>query len=314
ALYAGLTRLERARPHLRVGEALEGLGGAATPEGVARLTHHFGLSARIGGADRAVRYATMAAEQATAQHAHERAVEFWEQALAATTGPRYPLLIELGRARRLTGDTEGAREILEEAITAATRAGDTPAVIRAATVFGGITVWNWRPCGVVDQAMVDRLSKLLAGETLTDAQRAGLLGTLGLELYYGPRRAEGREYARQAVEMARRIGDTDLLAHGGAGRLDRRLPAADLGAGRGRAGHARHGDDAGADPAVRPPVAGHRHRRLVLRLDPCGGREAGREHRPRRPGRGARSGRDPQLRAGTLDHLGRMYTLTTKQR
>jgi hypothetical protein len=69
--------------------------------------------------------------------AHDRAVRYWEQTLAAAGAERYPLLIELGRARRRAGDLGRARADLREAIAAATRAGDTAAVVDAAAVFGG---------------------------------------------------------------------------------------------------------------------------------------------------------------------------------
>jgi tetratricopeptide (TPR) repeat protein len=210
-LYAALTRLERARLHLRVGEAFEAMDAARTPEGVTRLAYHFGLSARIGGSEPAVRYAGLAARHATAQHAHDRAVQYWEQALAAAGAERYPLLIELGRARRRAGDLGRARTDLQEAIAAATRAGDTAAAVDAATVFGGFTVWILRPYGVVDDALVTVLSGLL-DRPLAGAERAAILGTLGPELYYGPRRAEGRRYTTEAVELARRTADVTLLA------------------------------------------------------------------------------------------------------
>jgi len=41
-------------------------------------------------------------------------------------------------------------------------------------------------------------------------RRAALLGTLGVELYYGDRRPEGRRYAAEAVELAREHGDNEL--------------------------------------------------------------------------------------------------------
>jgi tetratricopeptide (TPR) repeat protein len=38
-----------------------------------------------------------------------------------------------------------------------------------------------------------------------------MLGTLGVELYYGPQRAEGEQYAARAVELARPLDDPALL-------------------------------------------------------------------------------------------------------
>ncbi|WP_155360046.1 AfsR/SARP family transcriptional regulator [Acrocarpospora macrocephala] len=213
ALYAGLDRLAKARLHLRAGEALESTGGESAPLPV--LAHHFALAARVGGAARAVSYAARAARQATAQLAFDEAVELWQQALAAY-GPGDPaergaLLIELGRARRATGDVIGAHATLAEAIDLAAGIGDRTAMAEAAMVFGGVTVWNWRSYGTVDDRMVAVLEDLLAGE-LPAEQRAALLGTLSLELHYGPRRAEGERHAAAAVEIARQNGDVALRA------------------------------------------------------------------------------------------------------
>ncbi|WP_182874755.1 AfsR/SARP family transcriptional regulator [Microbispora sp. H10670] len=218
ALYAGLGRLDKARLHLHVAEALESLpvtlpGG----DGTARLpvlAHHFAMAARVGGADKAVGYAARAARQATAQRAYDEAVELWEKALLAL-GRRDParrcrLLIELGRSLRVVGDVARARAALEEAIALAEDTGDREALVEAVAVFGTLSVWNWRSYGVVDDHTVALLEKLLAGP-LDDARRAALLGTLGIELNYGPRRAEGEAMVVEALEIARRTGDSALL-------------------------------------------------------------------------------------------------------
>ncbi|MFI5956638.1 BTAD domain-containing putative transcriptional regulator [Cryptosporangium sp. NPDC051539] len=211
ALYVGLSRLQRARLHRRVGEALE----PRAADRPAELAHHFGLAARVGSSAKAVRYAMLAARQAAGQRAHPEAVEFWELALAALerNGPvrRRDLLIDLGRARRACSDTEGARQALDEAVQLALADGDENAVIEAVTVFGGVTAWNWRPYGVVDERMVQILRDRVDAPGLTDAQRAAMLGTLGVELYYGPQRAEGEQHAARAVGLARPLNDPALL-------------------------------------------------------------------------------------------------------
>ncbi|WP_327046903.1 AAA family ATPase [Microbispora sp. NBC_01189] len=217
ALYSGLSRRQRAQLHGRVGEAIESLRWGEAASRLPALAHHFALAARVGHAGKAVAYAVQAAGQATARLAYDEAVLYWEQALdACAAGPpatRCSLLIGLGRARRVTGDVDGARSALDEAVTLATALGDDAAVIEAATVFGGVTLWNWRSYGVVDERMVtvleDQLSRL---DPEAAATRAELLGTLAVELYYGERRGEGRRHALEAVELARRTGDTRLLA------------------------------------------------------------------------------------------------------
>ncbi|MFC0861535.1 BTAD domain-containing putative transcriptional regulator [Sphaerimonospora cavernae] len=221
ALYLGLNRRQRAQLHGRVGTAVEALARGDLVSRLPVLAHHFGLAARVGYAGKATSYATQAARQAAARLAYDEAVGYWERALDASAAERMSghasercaLLIELGRARRLTGDVDGARAALDEAVTLAAALGDDDAVIEAAAVFGGVALWQWRPYGVVDERMVgvleDQLHRLDLRE---DVRRAELLGTLGVELYYGERRPEGRLYALEAVELARNTGDPRLLA------------------------------------------------------------------------------------------------------
>ncbi|MBG0828906.1 AAA family ATPase [Planomonospora sp. ID67723] len=214
-LYAALGRVEAARLHLRIGEALESLPAHDESRRAADLAHHFGRAIRVGGRAKAVEHASNAARKAAAQLAHDEAVGLWELAMAALpagdASARCAVLTALGQARRTVGDADGARRDLEQAVELARRSGDREALIAAIGVFGGQSVWNWRPYGVVDERMVAVLEELLAGP-LQERQRAALLGTLGVELFYGPRRAEGERLALEGVGLARRIGDPLLTA------------------------------------------------------------------------------------------------------
>ncbi|MEV7013220.1 BTAD domain-containing putative transcriptional regulator [Streptosporangium sp. NPDC051022] len=210
-LYAGLGRLEQARLHLRAGEALESLPGGENTARLTSLAHHFAMAARVGGAAKAVRYAAAAAGEATARRAYDEAVRLWERALALAPEDRCELLIGYGRALRDVGDLQRAREALEEAIDLAARTGNRSAMVEAVAVFGCLSVWNWQPYGVVDTRMVAFLDDLLR-EPLDAADRVVVLGTLAVEVNYGPRRAEGERMAAEAVELAREIGDPVLLA------------------------------------------------------------------------------------------------------
>ena len=66
-----------------------------------------------------------------------------------------------------------------------------------------MTVWNWRPHGMVDDDMVALLEDLLVErDAATDADdrvTARLLGTLGIELAFGPD-DRGVQAAQRAVE------------------------------------------------------------------------------------------------------------------
>ncbi|MFG1943188.1 BTAD domain-containing putative transcriptional regulator [Nonomuraea sp. NPDC048826] len=210
ALDTGLTRLERARLHLRAAGHLERAGADA-----ALLAAHFAAAAPLAPAGKAVGYATEAAHQAADRHGYQEAVALWELALAhlppGDSLARCRTLTGLGQARRAVGDAEGAFRDLTEAIAQAQRIGDRAALVRAVSVFGAPAVWNWRPYGFVDDDLADVLENLLAGP-LDDHDRAALLGTLGVELHYGARRAEGERLAAEAVELARAICDPALLA------------------------------------------------------------------------------------------------------
>ena len=219
ALYAELSRLQLARIHRRVGEAMETLHRSSDPGTMGRLAEHFAMAARIGAADKAVDYAARAAAMAESQFAYDEAVGFLETALAAvdpTAGQallrRCQLLIELGRAKRTRGDLIGARAAMEEAVGIARQLGDDGLLSQAATLFGGITMWNWRGYGETDPVMITTLEDLVARlEPTETVRRASLLGTLGVELFYSDRQPDGERYATQAVELARAAGDPDLL-------------------------------------------------------------------------------------------------------
>ncbi|WP_433611033.1 BTAD domain-containing putative transcriptional regulator [Prescottella agglutinans] len=218
-VYGNISRVSRARTHLRVGYALRDVGDPTESGRFGRMAHHFAKAARVGGGELAVRYASAAAEQATSALAFDDAVTFLELALSILRGSseevlrqRYSTLLALGKAKRAIGDVVGAHSDLDRAVTLAAQLGDDLAVIDAATVFGVVTLWNWRYYGVVDHAMVRILEGGLATVGDTDpVRKASLLGTLGVELYYGDRRGEGRQFAAEAVDLARRFGDRELL-------------------------------------------------------------------------------------------------------
>ncbi|MEV4508483.1 BTAD domain-containing putative transcriptional regulator [Dactylosporangium sp. NPDC049525] len=219
-LYGTLTRLQRSRLHLRVGEALEAFDRPDDPALLGRLVHHFTMAARLGGAGRAVRYARRAADLAMAQLAYDEAAGYLESALGAldptrpgATADRCRLLVQLGVARRAGGDLAGTRAVLDEALTLARQLGDDGLTMDAATLFGGVTLWTWRPYLVVDERMIGILRDQLARLDGTDPhRRAVLLGTLAVELYHSPDRPAGEAHAEEAVALARRTGDPDVLA------------------------------------------------------------------------------------------------------
>jgi DNA-binding SARP family transcriptional activator len=80
-LYEGLAAARRTLLHRRVAEGLEALRGAGPEPPLAELAHHFCRAGDPAVRDRAVDYATRAAEGASALLAHEHAVALYSDAL-----------------------------------------------------------------------------------------------------------------------------------------------------------------------------------------------------------------------------------------
>jgi DNA-binding SARP family transcriptional activator len=247
-LVADLPALRRARLHARLGQALEQRGGAAPGDVLLeRLAHHFVEALPVTGPGPARRYSAAAARAARARLAHGEAAAHTRRALhsldptepdAART--RHDLLTALGNDLLRSGQLTEAREVVAEAITVARHLDDRACLAEAAAVWGSVTLWNWRPHGVVDDDMVALLDDLIrareGGGADDERMTARLLGTLGVELAFGPD-DRGVRAAGRAVELGRTIGDPELLGRalnnfslavwGRPGAAELRLAAAD---------------------------------------------------------------------------------------
>ena len=130
SLLAGLDPPALASLHLRVGQALETERDAGVPVTAAQLADHF-ARAGPGATEAAVRYAALAAADATQRLAHEEAARHWARALEALDAAAAPdatrrtgLLLELAAARRRAGDLAGSRLACLQAAELARRAAD----------------------------------------------------------------------------------------------------------------------------------------------------------------------------------------------
>jgi tetratricopeptide (TPR) repeat protein len=241
-LVAGTGRLPAARLHAQVARALETRNGAG-PADVERLAHHYFHAVPVTGTEPARRCATAAAEAARGRLAHTEAAAHTRRALSllgagGDAAERHDLLVALGDDLLRSGRLQEAQDVVAEALAVGRALGDQERLAEAASVWGGVTLWNWRPYGVVDSELVTLLESLASRAGDEDpALRARLLGTLGVELAYSDRRAEGVGYAVRAVELARELGDPALLgrtlnnyglvAWGSSDRVPRRMAAAD---------------------------------------------------------------------------------------
>ena len=217
-LYHELGSVRRIELHRAVGVALEQLSAGRPDTYLAELARHWlaatpDVGAVAEDATKAAGYADRAGRQTMASLAYEEAIEHFAGALRAINLTddrvhRCELSISLGEAQRCAGDP-AYRETLLAAGQLATVLGDAERSARAAlTNQRGI----FSRYGQVDleraKALEDAL-RLVGPED--SSMRAQLLGSLASELQFAndDRR---HELGREALEVARRLGDEVTLA------------------------------------------------------------------------------------------------------
>jgi len=217
SILEGLDPGARARLHLRVATALEEERDAGGPVPPALLAGHF-AQAGPGAGEAAVRYAALAAAEATRRLAHEeaarhwaRAVEILEETAPTGSGRRAELLGELADARRRAGDLAGSWQAGLQAAEVARGAGDARGLARAALGLHAVGTRS-RPSPV--QELVPLLEE--AADALGDRDpplRARVLAALARELAWdGADVDRAVRLAEEAMATARRTGDRATLA------------------------------------------------------------------------------------------------------
>ncbi|HEX8856172.1 MAG TPA: AAA family ATPase [Thermoleophilaceae bacterium] len=207
AIYEQTSATRRAGLHRRVAEALEASGGAEPAE----LAHHF-LAARDTG--KGLEYSLAAAERSLGQLAYEDAAAHFRRALGALgdedAGRRCELLIGLADAQARGGDMPAAKVAYRDAAELA----DNPEhLARAALGYGGRIIWE---VSRDDPFMIPLLERAI--ENLGDAD-SPLRVRLLVRLAGGPLRdarfprSRRSDLSREALEMARRLGDPVTLAY-----------------------------------------------------------------------------------------------------
>jgi predicted ATPase len=214
-LYAELTGPRRVEIHRRIGESLERLFDSAPDPPVAELAHHFIEAAPGGESDKAIGYAERAAKRAADQLAHEDAAAHYGRALevldlsgAPDPARRLALLLELGEAQRRAGRFVASRETFEDAAALARELGDTESLARAALGVSALS-----EVGRLDEAIVALIQESLAAlEEEDSVMRVELLGGLAQELVWRDPQGEAAPLTREAVAIARRLGEPRTLS------------------------------------------------------------------------------------------------------
>ena len=218
-LYDGLSRLRRTRLHARAAAAIE----RHHPGEVAALAHHYTQA----GTDpvKATRYCSLAAEQAEQRFAYHEAARLWEQAIDcldqvsdAQVRNRLELVLSLAHTLPLTGQLARARSLRKDAVRAALPLDDPALLARVITVFDVPRLMLWDEYGKIDHELVSTVEETLARLPPGDHPlRCRLLTTLAVELETAESE-RGYQASAQAVEMARRLGDSATLTMAICGR------------------------------------------------------------------------------------------------
>lgn len=218
----------RVRLHQAAGLALE----SEPDPPLGELAFHFGEAAIMGETDRAVRYATLAAENALALAAPEEAITLARRGLEVAVLGKVPsaqqvgLLLLIGRGSDAVADFAETRRAVAEAFQLASANGDIDNMVTAALEYGG-TVGVWQSYG--DSRGPEQLRTVLAMLPPGDsAQRAQVMARLAewlipaagdtgaaaakaaYEVAVRSQSASVREYAAGIVAVTARNVDFDL--------------------------------------------------------------------------------------------------------
>lgn len=217
-LYEGLTTPRRVQLHRRAGETLESLYGEQVEPHLTELAHHFFEAAPGGDVGKALSYTRRAAERALAQLAYEEAARLYDLALqvlelqaAGDSETRAELLLALGEALARAGRTPEAKKTFLGVAELSRGAHLHEHLARAALGYGGR--FPFARAGTDDRLvpLLEEALERLGGEPTVLRVRvlARLAGALRDELSLQHRSA----LAREAVDLARELGDQDALAY-----------------------------------------------------------------------------------------------------
>jgi DNA-binding SARP family transcriptional activator len=212
-VYAGLSRTRRGRMHARAAESLAGKRGR---EG--EVARHW-LAAGPQHAAQAWRAGMLAADEARRVYAYDEAEELLGAArtafaddTSATPEDHYTLLVEQALAAQRTGNWIGLRALVQDAIEVAQQLDDLHRQLRAATLLTTNALWQTGTYGHVDDKVIAMLRMCLERLPAEDSvARCQAMVSLASEIYYSATHLEREALCVEAVAMARRLGEPELL-------------------------------------------------------------------------------------------------------
>jgi DNA-binding CsgD family transcriptional regulator len=209
SLYDDMTHARRQRLHGFVGRALEARSRSPDAQRLAELAYHF---ARSGDRIRGIDYAQRAAQLAMDAYAPDEALAHYRTvvALSAADDPqRGDTWMGMGDAALLAGTHDDSVAAFEAARSWYERSGDRVAAGRAAHRLG--QVWWRREAIPQARAAFEASLALLDSQPLAETVCA-LVDLSGLLALSQHQYTAALTYARQALIIAERLGEDNLLA------------------------------------------------------------------------------------------------------
>lgn len=223
AILAQTDPSERARRHLRIGEAYAAAPDALRVDPSSVIAHHFALAVPVCPPERAIEATLRAAAEAERQWAYEDAERHYTQALrllpqspTGTLPQRCEILLACGRVQHAAGRAT-ARATYETAAGLARQmapddaGGAARLLARAALGVAdrGLGILQATPDSVAVELLEEALVGLDAGETELHAR---LRAWLAAHLSFAATEARSLELIDDALARARRLGDPATLA------------------------------------------------------------------------------------------------------
>jgi tetratricopeptide (TPR) repeat protein len=212
AAYQSLLKSTRQQVHQQIAHVLEGQFPDTVETQPELVAHHY-TEAGLGG--QAIPYWQQAGERAVRLPAYAEAVRFYHLALQALERQepvdetqRCTLLLALGDAQRKAGEHLAAQETLLRTADIARALGATENFVRAALEFEILTDNVGLPAAPAVRLLEEALQRLGAEDSPLTAKT---LGGLARALRFTGEQQQALVYAQQAVAMARRLDDPELL-------------------------------------------------------------------------------------------------------
>ena len=218
ALHGELVGPRRLRLHRQVGEALEVLYASDREPHLAELAHHFVAAGEAGDTDKAVDYSRAAGDRAVRLFAYDEAVRLYTGALEVlredggeTDAVRCELLLALADAKGRAGDGQGAKSGFLRAAKLA-RSADLPELLARAGIGYAMGLGGFLHLVRADQTIIALLEEALAAlEDHDSALRVRVLARLAAELFFTDEVERRVGLSKDAIDMARRLGDPGSL-------------------------------------------------------------------------------------------------------